>query len=335
MSGSATAFYYVDNANQRQGPIGEDEVHRLIGEGVIAAGTRVWTAGMPEWREAASTDRLARFFESTVVMPPPRGAAARPPSFPAPAAGDRPPAPAPSPGAGFQPPFGERPTAPTFSASATPRSVAVAATGPLIPDLPIWGLFGRALLAAIGSILIVPSPWTSTMVYRFLCEHTAMPGGARLRFTGLPLDIWLVFILIGLAGWLRLVPYGGLVGLLISAGLMVLVLRWFCSKVETARGPLNLSFQGGVLPYIGWNVLLILSFITIVGWAWVMQYMMRWICQNVRGAIGFEFHGTGLEILWRSLVFGLGAMFLIPIPWLLRWYMNWFISRVHAVPASA
>jgi len=200
--------------------------------------------------------------------------------------------------------------------------------------MPVWGLIGYTLLAAIGGMLIVPSPWTSTMLYQFLSRHTAMPNGTRFKFTGQPLDIWWVFIAIGVAGWLRLIPYGGaLLGIVITWGLAVLAIRWLCSKLELESGPLNLSFTGDFLPFIGWNLLLIVSFITIIGWAWVMRLMLRWMCENVRGSIGFEFQGSAIEILWRTFVFGLTAMFLIPIPWMLRWYTNWMISQFHVVPA--
>ena len=75
-----------------------------------------------------------------------------------------------------------------------------------------------------------------------------------------------------------------------------------CSKLGTEDGTLRLSFEGGYLPYIGWNILLGLSFITIIGWAWVAKFMMQWICRNVRGTAEFDFTATGLSILWRTLV---------------------------------
>jgi hypothetical protein len=39
------------------------------------------------------------------------------------------------------------------------------------------------------------------------------------------------------------------------------------------------------------------------------------------------FTGTGLELLWRTIVFGLGCLFIIPIPWLLRWYFAWTMAQ--------
>ena len=55
---------------------------------------------------------------------------------------------------------------------------------------------------------------------------------------------------------------------------------------------------------------------------------MRWICRNVDGTRReIIFNGSGLEILWRTLVFSIGCAFIIPIPWLLRWYTKWYASQ--------
>src|SRR5262249_36927646 len=35
------------------------------------------------------------------------------------------------------------------------------------------------------------------------------------------------------------------------------------------------------------------------------------------------------EFVWRSLLFLLGALFVIPLPWVLCWYVNWFMPCVH------
>jgi hypothetical protein len=56
--------------------------------------------------------------------------------------------------------------------------------------------------------------------------------------------------------------------------------------------------------------------------------MMRWICRNVSGTRReISFNATGLQLLWRTLVFAIGFVFLIPIPWMLRWYTSWYVSQ--------
>jgi hypothetical protein len=117
--------------------------------------------------------------------------------------------------------------------------------------------------------------------------------------------------------------------------LSLLLLKWFSAHASTADGRLRLSFEGGYLPFIGWNILLVLSFFTVIGWAWVVKYMYRWICRNVRGTAEFTFIGTGLAILWRTLVFVLLCILIIPIPWMMRWYARWMISQVAFVRAEA
>ena len=110
--------------------------------------------------------------------------------------------------------------------------------------------------------------------------------------------------------------------------------RWFCAHVETEDGATKIAFTGGVLPYIGWSLLLMISFVTIIGWAWALKYFMRWICARIEGAPRFAFTGGGLAILWRTLVFTLCSILVIPIPWLLKWYVNWMISQFSAEPEA-
>lgn len=224
----------------------------------------------------------------------------------------------------------------TDSRSPIPSSV-----GALVPSLPVWGLFGRFLLVGIGHILIVPSPWTSTLFYRFLCEHIALPDGRRLKFTGQAGDIWYVFIALAALFWFgQGLRYTGLplyLAYLVPPAtwvLMVPVIKWFCANLKSDDDRLAVAFEGGYWAYVGWNVLLILSFLTIVGWAWVAKYMMQWLCRNVRGTVSFDFDATGFAILWRAFGIVLLSMLVIPIPWLIRWYTNWIISRMSVAQPS-
>lgn len=305
-------FWYVDPERNRLGPVTREEILRLIGAGTIRRETLVWATGMTDWRIAGEIEGFSALF-GPVEPPalPPGGQASTPWGANAPAAS-------------APPPFD--------------RQVAAAAPPPgaLGSALPVWGLFGRLLLVAIGSLLVVPSPWTSTAFYRFVCAHTALPGGRRLGFAGKPEDVWYLFMAVSALSLATMAPleYGGLVVLLVTWGLQFLILKWFVANVGSEDGRVKLAFAGEVLPYIGWNFLLIVSFVTIIGWAWVLKFMMQWICRNVRGTTGFEFTATGFDILWRSIVFALLCTFVIPIPWLTRWYASWMISQVSAVPAG-
>ena len=115
--------------------------------------------------------------------------------------------------------------------------------------------------------------------------------------------------------------------------------RWMVSRLRVPQRP-DLAFTGqpmdiwyvfigmALLTYVGWYILLILSSITIIGWAWVVTAWMRWNCANIDGTRReIVFNATGLEMLWRTLLFGLGCALLIPIPWAMRWYAQWYVSQ--------
>jgi hypothetical protein len=246
-----------------------------------------------------------------------------------------------------------------MSMTADTRVPAASPTGRLRPSLPALELFGWCLLVAIGEVLIVPFPWVAAAFYQFVCDHVALPDGRRLRFAGRGGDIWYIFMAIPALLWaIQAVALGAMIASgnpeafahsseaqvinvlgfavnLVFWALSVLIFRWFVANVKSEEGPLSLSFEGGILPFIGWNILLFLSFLTIIGWAWVLKFMLRWICRNVAGTLAFDFVGSGWSILWRSYVLVLVCIFIIPIPWMMRWYVSWFIAEVAVVPPGA
>src|SRR5262245_23494592 len=276
---------------------------------------------MPEWRPAGQVSEFASLFA--------------------------PGAPSPRPSAGPLPPQAARPAAqtPRFAAGPADRmapqmmapqrmdvaSAGAAPTDCLNPQFGVWGLFWRMLVASLGSMLIIPAPWTTTMFYRYIVETTWLPSGRRFTFAGKGGDIWYVFIGIPLSFLLILIPFVGIFAVLFAiAYLNYLLLRWFCDKVGTEDGTLKVEFNGGFWGFFGWLVLFMLSLLTIIGWAWVMKFFLQWICRNVSGTINFDFVGTGWGILWRYFVVGLVSQFLIPIPWILRWFTAYLVRHVRA-----
>jgi GYF domain 2 len=282
-------FWYLDRDHTQRGPVAEDEFVRLIRQGVITRETMMWTAGMGEWRPAGQVPSVSALFGG----------------------------PAPAIGAG----------APVVGTGAPAVGPAL---GPLGSAIPVWGFFWRSVVTLIGVVLIIPAPWVGPWFYKWLCERISLPDGRPLTFSGKPGDIWYVFVAWGALMWIGQLKEGRfeLVTIALSWILGVLLLKWACAHASTPDERLKLSFEGGYLPYIGWNILLALSAITIIGWAWVMKYMLRWICQNVRGTAEFAFTGTGLEILWRTVVVVLLSILIIPIPWMMRWYTQWMFSQV-------
>lgn len=297
----ADRSWYMVSAGEREGPFADEAFAALIAAGRVTADTLVWSEGMTDWQRAGDVPGLI-----PAAAPPP------PPQMP-------PPAPLPG-------------SAQWVAANAnTPGA-------PITADFGVFGLFGWVLLLAIGNLLIVPAPWVATAFYRWTISHLKVPQMPALQFAGRPGDIWWVFILVGLLSYaglpealshakqhVHLLP---ILLLPIEAALGWLILRWVVANVASAGQPPALRFEGGLVGYIGWSLLLYISFITIIGWAWVVTAWMRWIARNVQGAPGpVVFRATGWGILWRTIAFGLGSIFIIPIPWLLHWYARWYISQ--------
>ena len=136
--------------------------------------------------------------------------------------------------------------------------------------------------------------------------------------------------------WARWATFVHLIAFIGQGYLSWMILRWIAGNLSSNGQPLPISFNGSALTYIGWHVLLFISAITIVGWAWVAVAQMRWICRNIGGTQReVMFNATGLEMLWRTLVFVIACMFIIPIPWMMRWYVQWAISQFELVERAA
>lgn len=197
-------------------------------------------------------------------------------------------------------------------------------------DLPVWGFFGRCWLHLIGMALIVPAPWTGPIYYRFMVRHVSLPNGRRLLFNGTAGDIWLAFLLSGALGWAGNIQNAAIaiVCNLLNLLLIQVVLRWVCGNTTTPDGQMRLSYTGGMWGYIGWSLLLALSFITIIGWAWALAGFARYLCRHVEGTHAFSFAGSGWSILWRCLLALPLMVLIIPIPWVYCWITTWLITQI-------
>src|SRR6266436_262695 len=210
--------------------------------------------------------------------------------------------------------------------------------GTLAIDVGLWELLGRGLVFVIGFLLVIPAPWVATSFYRWIVSRLRVPQRPNLAFTCQVGDIWYVF------GALALLTYAGLSGVRylriilipVQAFLSWMTVRWIAANFSSDGRQLPITFKGSALGYIGWYVLMYLSFITIIGWAWVIAAWMRWICRNISGTRReVVFNGSGLEILWRTIVFSIACGFIIPIPWMLRWYNRWYVSQFALVDRTA
>jgi hypothetical protein len=206
---------------------------------------------------------------------------------------------------------------------------AAAAEGPLSTKIRVWPFFGRALLIVIAQIFIIPTPWVMTSFYRWFVDNIELPGAQRASFAGKPGDIWYIFMLNALCGYVGLIGHGiNLVILPLNVLFILIIARWFWRNLVWDGQTTPLAFTGGYWAMLGWYVLTILSIITIIGWAWVSAAWMRWMCRHVEGSVRrFVFNASGWGLLWRTLLLLLSCIPIVPIPWTMRWYTRWLVSQ--------
>jgi GYF domain 2 len=205
-------------------------------------------------------------------------------------------------------------------------------------DLSIWALLGRALVFLIGFLLVIPAPWVATSFYRWFVERLRVPQRPSLGFTGKPTDIWYVFVILALCSYAGFsnVRYLPLILIPLQAFLSWMTVRWIVANISSQERPLGLSFEGSPWGYVGWYLLLYISAITIIGWAWVTTAWIRWMCRNIAGTRrNLVFDASGWQVLWRTVVFALAAVFIIPIPRIMGWYARWYVSQFALVERTA
>jgi hypothetical protein len=287
--------WFCASQGQQQGPFPEAQFRSLIGRGTVTPDTLVWTDGMSGWQRAGDIPGLAP------------SAASRPPAVPQPGG----PVLA---GAGGQ-----------YSAGSHDGG------GSLSVDFGILEFTWRSLVLMIGMIFIIPTPWAIVWYLRWIVPCVHVRGRPNLSFEGQAMTLvpWyfgaiVLVIVAALTGihWLNNLMF------LVQIALYWLFLKWFIVNLASNGQPLGLSFVGSPWAFLGWSVLTAISFITIIGWAWVYVASMRWFCRNIEGSRREAiFNGTGLEFLWRSIVTAIACLFIIPIPWMYRWLMQWLASQ--------
>lgn len=203
------------------------------------------------------------------------------------------------------------------------------------------GLFGRSLLLGLGYLVVIPVPWVMAWFFRWFVGNLRMSDNTEMSFVGEGRQIWFPVIslaLLNLAGrfvsglWVFLVF---VVIVLLSCYVAIVVMRWFCGNIVLSDRP-RLSFSGKFLDYLGWTILMFFSIFTIIGWAWVVVAMYRWMCRNVVWE-GHQvaFNGSGWGLLWRGLIFAVTCVLIIPIPWTALWIAKWYIHNVSVRPIAA
>ncbi len=292
----ASWFYAAEG--KQQGPFQDGQFRDLIAQGIVRPDTLVWTEGMAGWQKAAEIPGLM-------------AGGGGPPIIPA---------------AGGSPAMGS-------------GSGGYGSGGALSIDFGILEFTWRSIVMLIGMMLVIPAPWVFVWYTKWIVSCVQIPGRPNMSFTGNAMTLvpwYFGFIVLAIA--IAFIGIQSLNNVLFIAQIVLywLLLKWMVANLASNGQPLGLSFIGSVWAYIGWQLLLAISFITIIGWAWVMVAQARWMCRNIQGTRReIVFKGTGLQFLWRSIVAFIGFSFIIPIPWVYRWMMNWMASQTELVPRGS
>lgn len=94
--------------------------------------------------------------------------------------------------------------------------------------------------------------------------------------------IWWVLWTVAGRRWQVELPYPSVLDFAIYLAVIMAtlpVIRWFVRHVDLSTGK-RFSFQGGHGELLGWQTLLGLSVLTIIGWAWVLAAMRRWMARS-------------------------------------------------------
>jgi hypothetical protein len=295
----AERYWFISVNGEQSGPFPESQIGALIGAGRITGDTFVWTDGMSDWQRAAYTPG----FVFLTKEPPPPAAQ----------------------------------SLPFVGASVAHGSDGRGEGGPISADFGVWTLFWRSLLLMGAMILIIPLPWAMVAFCRWLLPHIHVPKRPNLSFTGKVGDIWWVFVLIGLYVIVQYYKdlyvhtgavYIDIASYLVEIALLWMLVRWFVSNISSDGRPLSLRFTGSLWGYMGWHLLMLISMLSIVGWAWVQTALQRWLARNIGGTMRpVFFNATGWGVLWRITVLSVTSILIIPIPWTMNWYFRWFLSQ--------
>jgi uncharacterized protein DUF4339 len=223
-------------------------------------------------------------------------------------------------------------------AGAAPTSRDGYGGAPISIDFGIWDFTWRSLVLAVSFLVVIPLPWALLMYCRWIVSCLRVPQRPNLGFTGGAVELmwfYAAVLLYIVAAWTQSQTLSFAVNV-VQLVLYWLLIKWFMANLSSNGQPLGLSFSGSIWGFLGFTVLGVVSFITIIGWAWVYVAQLRWMCRHIDGTRReVVFNATGLEFLWRAVVAALACLFIIPIPWMYRWFARWLASQTALVPHAS
>jgi uncharacterized protein DUF4339 len=288
--------WFYASDGQQQGPIPEVQFRDLIARGIVTQQTLVWSEGMTGWQKAGDVPGLI-----SAAM------------------------------------------APAIPLGGGPASHGYGSVETLSLELGILEFVWRSIVFLIGVLFVIPAPWAIAWYTDWFVSRIQVPGRPNLSFTGsaLTIALWffgaiLIEIVFGVIASRSEHQSIGQLGGIIQLVLYWLFLKYLFANLASNGQSLGLSFSGSFWAFLGWTLLTVISFVTIIGWAWVYAAQMRWICRNILGTRRqVVFKGSGLQLLWRVIVLALVCLLIIPIPWMYRWMLRWLLSQTELVPRTA
>ena len=219
-------------------PFPRSQLRDLIARGTVRADTLVWSEGMAGWQKAGEIPGL-------MSMPP------GPPSMPQ-AGGP------PADGGGYGGGYGG---------------------GALVGRFRHLGFYVAQPRVLSRHDLVIPAPWVDGLVHQVVrllraCAGTPEPLLHRLGIDHRRMvfrdhrarDLIGYFTAFADVPWLNNLIY------VVQLVLYWLLIRWLVANLASNGQLLGLSFSGSFWAYLGWTILTVVSFITIIGWAWVYVY---------------------------------------------------------------
>jgi hypothetical protein len=192
---------------------------------------------------------------------------------------------------------------------------------------------GWIAASVLGGLLCgAPLAWVNAALAGWFCRNTEFSDGstAEFRGTGGEVVVWHVILFLAVSGQAALGGPVALYGLtfVLGVGVALMLLKWMVYNLRLTPGP-QLTFTGSFAGLLGWSAALLLSLLTVVGWAWVAVTALQWAARNVKGeGIALEIRVTPVEFLRRGLATALGSLLIVTIPFLALWFTRWLIANV-------
>ena len=117
-----------------------------------------------------------------------------------------------------------------------------------------WGLWATLL-----GILIIPYAWGVAVIARWYVRNLSFSDGSRTHFSGTGGQIWWLGLLVILIVALSFIHLVGLIAMFGSYWINLIIFRWFFRNVVLSTGE-TLIFVGGNWHYVGYSLLLLISF---------------------------------------------------------------------------